>query len=274
MAMLGIQDRHKVIIGAIALPPFPGTPGRESWCLEDIERFAVDNALVFEDGGVDAIVVSTLGDALSTNGVPPETIAYMTSIGRAVRREFNGPLGILLHSHSGDAPIAIAAAVGADFVRLKVYVGAVVKAEGILYGCAGQALACRDRLGAHHVKILADVYDRTGVPIGETTLGEAADWAVRFCRADGLVLTGRTFAQSMEYLAHVREQNIGVPLFLGGGATAENVAQALQLADGIIVNTSVQRRGGTAEERAKFPWDIERIKEFMVSVRAATHNTC
>lgn len=264
------QDRGKLVIAALHLPPLPGTPGVRAWTLREIEHYAVRNAHVFQDGGVDGIYLQTMGDGLSSPGASPDTIAYMAAIGRAVRAEFDGLLGILLANHGAEGPIAVADATGADFVRLKVYVGAMVKAEGIVQGCAGEALRFRERIGAHHVQILADVYDRTGIPLGAAEIDEAADWAARFCHADGLVLTGRSFTESMELLSRVRQRGLGVPLFLGGGATAENAAEALRHADGIIVSTSLKRTHGTAEERLQAPWDVERITEFMASVHAAT----
>jgi hypothetical protein len=69
----------------------------------------------------------------------------------------------------------------------------MVKAEGILQGCAYEAIQYRAQIGAQDVAILADVYDRTGEPLGRMPLVEEARQAATFGRADGLILTGRSF---------------------------------------------------------------------------------
>ena len=169
-------------------------------------------------------------------------------------------------SHGAREPLAVAQAIGAQFVRIKVYTGAMVKAEGILQGCAYDAINYRKLIGAEDIAILADVYDRTGIPLGEMPLVEAARWASVYCKADGLVLTGLSYAGSLKMLQEVQGAKLGVPLFLGGGAKAENVKEALQFCDGVVVSSSFKPVGGWTEESIKAEWDYERIAQFMQAV--------
>ena len=170
-------------------------------------------------------------------------------------------------AHGAREPLAIAAAMGAQFVRLKVYVGVMVKAEGILQGLAYEAVQYREQIGAGDVQILADVYDRSGEPLGRMPLTEEARQAAVFGRADGMVLTGLSFAQSLEMLAEVRAAQLGVPLLLGGGAKAENVAQALQHADGVIVSSTFKPGSAWTREALLTEWELPRIQAFMDAVR-------
>jgi uncharacterized protein len=109
-------------------------------------------------------------------------------------------------------------------VRLKVYVGVMVKAEGLLEGLAYEAIHYRAEIGAQDIAILADVYDRTGQPLGRMPLVDEARQAAVFGRADGLILTGSSMDESLEMLEEVRRAELGVPLLLGGGATADNIS--------------------------------------------------
>ena len=198
----------------------------------------------------------------------PEVAAILSVVGASVRCAFPDlPLGIIIGSHSAETPLAVAKAIGAQFVRLKVYVGAMVKADGIEQGCAYEAVQYRARLGAEDIAIVADVYDRTGIPLGEMDIEEASRWAVRY-RADALVLTGHDFPGSLHMLERVRAKQLGVPLLLGGSATAGNVSQALRYADGIIVSTSLMSASGSKAERAARPWDEDAIRRFMDAARA------
>jgi membrane complex biogenesis BtpA family protein len=232
--------------------------------------FALRNAERAVEAGIPALYIQDVADTPVAPQVQPHTIATLAVVGAAVRRAFPDLiLGVCLMSHGAREPLAIAQAIGAQFVRLKVYVGAMVKAEGILQGCAYEAIQYRAQLGADEIAILADVYDRTGEPLGHLPLVEEARQAAVFGRADGLVLTGLSFEESLEMLGQVRAANLGVPLYLGGGANATNVSQALQVADGVIVSSAFKSRQGWTREALLDEWEPERIRTFMEAVQKA-----
>ena len=97
-------------------------------------------------------------------------------------------------------------------------------------------------------------------------LVDEARQAATFGRADGLILTGRSFPESIEMLTEVRAAQLGVPLLLGGGATAENAGQALQYADGMIASTAFKTVGGWTRESLASDWDEARVTKFMNAV--------
>jgi len=259
--------KRPIVIAALHLPPFPGSAHPDAQPIPAITEYALRNIGRAVGAGVRAVYLQDLGDHPVAPVVQPHTIAGVTAVGSAVRRQFPDlTLGVCLMSHGAREPLAIAQAIGAQFVRLKVYVGAMVKAEGILQGCAHEAIQYRAQIGAQDIAILADVHDRTGVPLGHMPLGEEARQAATFGRADGLILTGRSFAESIEMLSEVRVANLGVPLLLGGGATAENIAQALQHANGVIVSTAFKSVGGWMRESLAADWDEAHIAKFMEAV--------
>jgi predicted TIM-barrel enzyme len=101
------------------------------------------------------------------------------------------------------------------------------------------------------------------VPLGPRPIDEAARAAVEEGGADGLFVTGRTFAESMERLGAVRGALPETPLFLGGGATADNVAEALRVADGVVVATWIKRGD------MRNPVDPDLARRFVEAVRQA-----
>ncbi len=256
------------VIAALHLPPHPASRHPMARSVSQIVDFALRNAERAVESGIPALYIQDVADTPVAPQVQPHTIATLAVVGVAIRRAFPDLiLGVCLMSHGAREPLAIAQAIGAQFVRLKVYVGAMVKAEGILQGCAYEAIQYRAQLGAEEIAILADVYDRTGEPLGRLPLVEEARQAAVFGRADGLVLTGLSFNESLEMLGQVRAADLGVPLYLGGGANATNVGQALQVADGIIVSSAFKSRQGWTREALLDEWEPERIRAFMEAVR-------
>ncbi len=255
------------IIAALHLLPFPGSRHPDARPISEITERALANVRVAYENGVRAFYLQDLGDAPVAPRVEPHTVAGVTAVGEAIRREFSDlTLGVCLMAHGAREPLAIAQAIGAQFVRLKVYVGAMVKAEGILQGCAHEAIQYRAQIGAEAIAILADVYDRTGEPLGPLPWAEAARQAATFGRADGLVLTGKSLEESRARLAEVRAAKLGVPVLLGGGATAENLAMLKSLCDGVIVSTAFKRVGGWTRESLGADWDGARVREFVSAI--------
>ncbi len=257
------------VIAALHLLPFPASHHSDAKPIREITERALENIRVAYENGVRALYLQDLGDAPVAPRVEPHSIAGVTAVAVAARREFpHLILGICLMSHGAREPLAIAQAVDAQFVRLKVYVGAMVKAEGIVQGLAYEAIQYRAQIGAEDVAILADVYDRTGAPLGQLPLAEAARQAATFGRADGLILTAGSFQESKAMLAQVRAEKLGVPLLLGGSATAANVRELKSVCDGVIVSSAFKSSGEFTRESLGANWEVERIREFMDAVNA------
>jgi membrane complex biogenesis BtpA family protein len=239
--------------------------------LAAILDFAVRNISRAVEGGVGAVYLQDLGETPHAPVPQPHTVAGLSAVGALVRREFPDlPLGFCLASHGAREPLAIAQAVGAQFVRIKVYIGAMVKSEGILQGCAYEAIQYRSAAQAEDIAILADVYDRTGAPLGRMPLIEEARQAVTFGRADGLILTGQSVDESQEMLEEVHSAKLGVPLLAGGGTAVDNLSCFLPLADGIIVSSAFKKVGGWTRASLAEEWDTGRIRAFMDAVRSGS----
>src|SRR5664279_2747731 len=147
-----MNTKSPKVIAALHLPPFPGSnhPGQRS--LPEIRDYALRNIEAAMKAGVTGFYLQDLGDHPVAPQVEAHSIAGMSVIGAALREAFpNLYLGVCLMSHGGREPLAIAQAIGAQFVRLKVYVGVMVNAEGLLQGCAYEAVQYRAQIGAQDI---------------------------------------------------------------------------------------------------------------------------
>ncbi len=254
-------DLQPLVITALHLPEIG--MGHKPISMSWLEDYVLKNLAVFVEGGVPAVILQE--ETLNPNPARPENIAVLSAVARIARHEFPDlQLGIIIQAHDPLAPLAIAHASGASFVRIKVFVGAMLKAEGIQQGCAVAARDYRALLGREDIQILADVHDRTGYPVSGEPIEVAADWAAH-SGADGLILTGFTYEESLQYLDTVRNAGIQKPLLLGGGATESNVAEVMAHAEGVIVSSALKRKEIAPDEMVQ--WDLDSIKRFMEAAR-------
>ncbi|HYN88025.1 MAG TPA: BtpA/SgcQ family protein [Ardenticatenaceae bacterium] len=259
---------RKPVLGVVHLLPLPGSEGYRGDGLAPILDRAVDEARVLAAGGVDAILFQNTGDLPAGADGGPETIACMSVIGAALRREVNCPLGVNILANGASSAVAVAQAVGAAFVRIKVYVGAVMTAEGILTGAARETLAFRRRIQAEEIAIVADVYDRTSAPVGTMPITVAADLAARHGHADALVVAGYSVEDSLARIAEIKGAVPETPVLAGGGTTAANVGKFLESCDGVIVGSSVKDTGQFVGRV-----DPSRLAAYMEAVEAARART-
>jgi uncharacterized protein len=258
-------DLKPLVIAVVHMPELG--IGHKPLSMDWLEDYVVQNLSVFVKGGVSAVILQD--ETLNSSLARPESIAIMSSLTRVARFEFpNLQLGIIVQAHDPLAPLAIAHAGGATFVRIKVFVGAMLKAEGIQQGCAIAARDYRSMLGCENIQILADVHDRTGYSVTTEPIEVAADWAAH-SGADGLILTGYTYEESLKHLITVREAGIQKPLFLGGGADVTNVAEVFKYADGVIVSSALKRKDASPKDLVL--WDLEVVKRFMEVACSKTH---
>ena len=250
------------IIAALHLPDFALSRHRPmGW----FEEYALANARVFAEAGVPWI---KLQDQTRTSGpAAPRTLAMMAALGCLTRAEFPQlGLGIIIEAHDPDAALSVAHATGAGFVRIKVFVGGAMTAEGPRYGLGAVAVSHRAALGRRDITILADVHDRTARPLSDETQPFAAEWAAK-AGADGLIVTGSSFPDTLSRIAAVREAVPGRPLLIGGGVSDANIAEALAASDGVIVSSALMRRDAAEDDLLQ--WDAERCLRFMDAARAA-----
>ena len=225
----------------------PGDPGPQNSFDEALAHAERDCAAYIE-GGVQTVIVENFGSAPFRRGWPseplePHAIAALT---RVVVRcvELGARVGVNCLRNDARAAIGIAAACGAEFVRVNVHTGAYVTDQGLIEGRAWETLRYRDALGATEVAILADVLVKHARPLTDVSLVEAARDTVHRGHADGVIVTGvatgaKADADAVDTLSGAA---LGVPVYVGSGVTPDNAA-AYRRARGAIVGTWLKRDG-------------------------------
>jgi uncharacterized protein len=253
-----IKAGRKPIVGMIQLGPLPGGSRYTGGGIDSILKDALDQAQTLAENGVEALMVQNLGDLPVASSAAAPQVAWMTRVTAEIRSHFARPVGLNLLENDANAMFAVASAAGADFVRVKVYVGAMMTPFGVESGQAFAAIRARNAYGATDVAIFADVHDRTGSPIASGGFAEDLDFAIRLGGADGLVLTGKNYTQTLEFVRIARKQLGDVPILVGGGVSAKNCAEIMSVADGAIVSSSLK---DSADAFGKFV--PEKVQAFM-----------
>ncbi|MBL8213145.1 MAG: BtpA/SgcQ family protein [Bryobacterales bacterium] len=258
------QAERKPVIGMLHVPALPGSP-RNSLNLGAILAWVLQDARTLSEGGVDALIIENFGDVpFYPDRVPAHTLAFLTVIARQVRQNVDLPLGINVLRNDGESAIAIAAAVGAEFVRVNVFTGARLTDQGLIQGAAHQLLRYRQTLGAA-VRILADVNVKYSAPLAPRDLVEEVEETIGRGCADGIIVTGAATGKQTP-LADLRTAVAaahGTPVLAGSGVDEHTIAATLAIADGAIVGTACKRGGSTTN-----PVDTGAVRRIVAAARA------
>ena len=240
------------ITGVVHLPPF----GADRLDLEGLESWLLEQIGIHAECGITSMMIQ---DQTPGERAGLKHVAILSALGRTVKRMFPDlSLGIILEANNPSAAMYIANACGADFIRQKVFIGAMVKAGGVMTGRAGEVWEARKDMD-RPVRVLTDIYDRTGVPLGPLPIETAAGQALKY-GSDGLILTGKNFEESLDLADRVRKQYPQAPVYLGGGITEKNVGEAVKHCDGMIVSSCLM------EDGKDNVWSRQKIRRFMECV--------
>ncbi|MAE67954.1 MAG: phosphorybosylanthranilate isomerase [Phycisphaeraceae bacterium] len=253
------------VIGMIHLSALPGAP-RYAGSPQSIEAAALADAEALVEGGVDGLMIENFGDVpFMPARVEAVTVSHMTAIAAAVRGQWSKvPLGINVLRNDGRSALAIAHAIGAQFIRVNVLCGARLADQGILNGIAHDLMRDRAALGAGSIDVWADVQVKHSVALGPCPIEhEVADVKGRGL-ADAIIVSGAATGSETDpdHLDAVRRVAGDVPVLVGSGVTVQTVASLAGHCDGVIVGTAVKRDGVAAN-----PVDVSRVRDLLKQVR-------
>lgn len=232
---------RQALIGVVGCPPLPGDGGYRGQSIASMIEGVLNEVDVLVSEGFDALMIQNIWSLPVKKQASLPTLTWMTRIAGEVRSRYAIPLGINVLEDDPAAMLAIADAVEAAFIRIKVYVGAMVGADGIREGSAAVTQSLRPQVGVFP-DIYADVYDRTRRSLVDESFSEVVHHALWEGKADGLVVTGRSHEETLTLLRTARRQ-APPRILVGGGATPETVGAYLDLADGVIVATYLKKDG-------------------------------
>jgi membrane complex biogenesis BtpA family protein len=257
---------NRPLIGVVHLAALPGSPAHRGGMQRVADR-ALRDVVALTTAGVDALIIENYGDAPFWKGdVPAVTVAAMSALLLAVK-DVSGeaPLGVNCLRNDALAALSIAAAVGADFIRVNVLTGAMLTDQGVIEGRAAEVARLRAAL-CPKVQIAADVLVKHATPLAPVDPAQATADLVGRGGADAVIVTGAHTGGGVdpERVRVVRDAAGRHPVLLGSGVRRDNVAELLPLADGAIVGSALKRGG-----RAENPVDRERAMRFAEAYRRA-----
>jgi hypothetical protein len=233
MTTLQLESKKKILLGAIHLPSFLTLEKRED--IDAVEAYAVKNARIFEEGGFDGVFIQDQTEGPAT----AKSVALLAAMTRYVTAHVNSiAIGSQMECDDAASILSVAQASGASFVRIKSYVGTMIKDRGLVHGQCHTAYSYKKMHGVEAL-IFADIFDRCSVPLGDMSLESAAKYAIQK-GANALVITGKDYEETLEMLSRVKKAFPKVRTICGGGVTKDNIAQVFSLADGAVVSSSLK----------------------------------
>ena len=253
-------DDLKPIVAMIHAGALPGTPGHRQ-SLDDIVATVRSEARLYHESGVNCVMVENMHDVPYLRGsVGPEIVAAMTVIARAVREETDLPVGLQILAAADIEAMAVAHAAGLDFIRTECFCFAHIGDEGVMESNAAKLLRYRRMIGATAVQVWADIKKKhaSHAWTADLTLGDMAE-AAEFMGAETIIVTGASTGHPPQPLeVEEARSRCQLPVFVGSGASDENVAELLAVSDGLIVGSHFKQGGHWANGV-----DADRVRKFM-----------
>ncbi len=258
------------VIGMVHLAPLPGSPryGRD---VRQIEARMLSDAEALAGGGVSALCLENFGDVPFGGGrVSSTVVAHMTALAVRLRDRFGHvPLGINVLRNDGCSALAVAHAAGAHFVRVNVLCGARLTDQGIVEGIADRLMRLRAKLGAHDIRVFADLNVKHSAPLADSPLPDDVHDLIHRGLADALIVTGAATGKAADHgeLTAVKGAAGDTPVVVGSGVSLETIATSAGVADGLIVGTALKRDGVSDN-----PVDPQRVKALIERLGEPKHH--
>jgi len=232
------------LVGVLHLPPLPGAANYTGQSVQGMAEAAAEDARLLSAAGFSDVMVQDASDNPQPVTVGPATIAAMTAIGVEVRRATEISLGVVAGHNDGAASVAIAHAIGAQFVRVKVLTGVSVGPTGWIKGCSMQVASVKRLIGSN-VEVWADAHEATSAALTGDTRRAAAE-AIAFGGAPTIIVTRDSgVPDALEDIAAVKNTiGSGVNVLIGGRVTATTLAAAMQGSDGAILGSALKDGSG------------------------------
>ena len=232
------------LIGMVHALPLPGSPSYLPPTGAIVER-AVEDAILLEESGFDALLVENYGDApFFADRVPPITVASLARVVAAVRAAVDVPVGVNVLRNDAISALSIAAACDARFIRVNVLSSMMYTDQGPIVGQAARVARLRASLDPE-IEVLADLFVKHATPPPGLRIEDAATDLRDRGMTDGIILSGRGTGLPADQvmLRQVRQAVPDTRLLVGSGVDKESVASVLRTADGVIVGTAIKEDG-------------------------------
>jgi uncharacterized protein len=251
------------VIAMLHLSALPGDPGYDTAggiaAVVDRARSELD---ALQSGGVDGVMISNEFSLPYLTKTEPITAITMARIIGELLPELSVPFGVNV-LWDGRASIDLAVATGARFVR-EIFTGVYASDFGLWDTNVGEVARHRARVGGAGVRLLFNIVPESAQYLADRDLAAITRTTVFATLPDGICVSGATAGSptDMEALRTVKAAAGEVPVFVNTGVRAENVGDALAIADGAVVGTYFKADGVFTNAAEK-----SRVEELMAAAR-------
>ncbi len=253
----------KGLVGVVHLGALPGDPAYRRGGFGGVYDAARRDMDALAAGGLDAVIVENFGSAPFNKGTsedpaPSHQVAAICVVAQEARERF-AHVGVNVLRNDAMAALGVAAALGLDFVRVNVHVGAYVTDQGVIEGEAARTMRYRSALGVD-VELWADVLVKHASPLAPLSVEQAAADTYARGGASALIVSGTGTGAPVDVgvLERVRGAAPGAPLYVGSGASPDTAAALGRWCDGAIVGTYLKEGGDV-----RAPVDAERVRRML-----------
>lgn len=265
MSLKETFGQDKPVIAMAHLPALPGTPRYDAeggmqaivdWVKRDID--------ILTDVGVDGILFCNEDDRPYSLRVGDEIVAAMACVVSECRPE-SIPFGVDV-MWDPKAAMAVAKATGASFIR-EVVTGTYESDMGLWSPDAAVLMRYRRMIDAENVQVYMNITPEFASTLGTRSVAMRATSAAVSSLADAILIAGPMAGAEPDF-SWVKEAKDAVgdelPVVLNTGARVDNIGTYLEVADGVIVGSTLKVGGRTWN-----PVERERTEEFIAAVNEA-----
>jgi membrane complex biogenesis BtpA family protein len=254
----------KPVIAMLHLPALPGRPLHDRGAGVNAAVDAVRRDLgALQTAGVDGVLFCNEADLPYQLRVGHEISAAMASVIGQLRAEVRVPFGVNL-LWDPIASLAVARATGARFIR-EVLTGVYESDLGMIEPRIGEIAAYRTSIGGDDIALFDNIAPEFASAIGTRGVAGRAKGAA-FLRMDAILISGPAAGVPFEMsdLRTAKEAAPDLAVIANTGVRADGIAEIFQVADGVIVGTSLKVDGQTWN-----PVDPDRAHRLMEAARSA-----
>ncbi|MCK4847909.1 MAG: BtpA/SgcQ family protein [Candidatus Heimdallarchaeota archaeon] len=255
-----LELNNKPLIGMIHLPTLDCYLS-PSFDFDDSFRISIADTLTLKQAGFNTILIENFHDVpFPKSRINDAKFLLMSKIvDKIIKTVPDMIIGVNVLRNACTQALTIATINKASFIRCNIWEGAYVTDQGIIEAASSQVMREKQILRST-VKILADIGVKHASPLGQFSLEEAAQNAMKRGRADAVILSGKETGKmiSIDKLRNFVQKTHIKPL-LGSGITVENLSSVFPYISGGIVGSSLKYDSTNLHS----PIDLEKASNLM-----------
>ncbi|WP_298579298.1 BtpA/SgcQ family protein [uncultured Olegusella sp.] len=237
-----IFSNKKPIIGMVHLAALPSSP-TYGGSMADVYAAALSDLRALIAGGIDAVIVENFGDVPYATKSNLINYLAISNIFTRLRESCNLPMGINVQFNDCRAEWDIAYTCDADFVRVEVFAENRMGPNGVCIASGPDLMRLKAAYPAE-IALLADLQVKHTFPITEQPVDFTVESIIEG-GADAVICTGLVTGKSpsLDEVQQVKKCAGDFPVLVGSGVNASTASTYLDVADGVIVGSSIKEGG-------------------------------